>query len=74
MAPRKKPVLEPEQVTVPQEVKIEKPVTYTKAQLVDSAKYRNRKDLINAVLVDGKTYTIEEVEQRVEQFMRGTVK
>lgn len=36
---------------------------FTKAQLVASQRYVHRRDLIGALLEDGKTYTLNEVDQ-----------
>ena len=35
---------------------------FTKAQLVASQRYVHRRDLIGALLEDGKTYTLNEVD------------
>ncbi len=47
---------------------------FTKKQIIASARYRNRKDMVSALLDDGKTYTITEVDQKVDQIMKGKVK
>lgn len=47
---------------------------FTKEQIIASARYRNRKDMVSALLDDGKTYTITEVDQKVDQIMKGKVK
>ncbi len=46
---------------------------YTKEQLLASTKYANRRDLISALLDDGKTYTLTEVDALIEKFMKGKV-
>lgn len=46
---------------------------YSRAQLADSKRYANRRDLIGALLEDGKTYTLDEVDTLIEAFMRGKV-
>lgn len=48
--------------------------TYTKEQLAASQRYANRQDLINALLVPDKTYTLDEVEALIEKTMKGKVK
>lgn len=51
-----------------------KAATYTKEQLMASNRYANRRDLISALLEDGKTYTLKEVDALMEKFMKGKVK
>lgn len=46
---------------------------FSKQQLVESRKYANRRDLLKALLTDGKTYTIAEVDAAIEKFMKGKV-
>lgn len=47
---------------------------FTKEQILASAKYRNRRDLVNALLVDGENYTLEKVNEKMNDFMKGQVK
>lgn len=47
---------------------------FTKAQLVASQRYIHRRDLIGALLEDGKTYTLNEVDALIEKFMKGKVR
>lgn len=47
---------------------------FTKAQVLASKKYSNRQDILNALLVDGKNYTLTEVDALIEKFMKGKVK
>lgn len=47
--------------------------TYTVEQLVGSKRYANRRDLIRALLDSGKTYTLHEVEELIENYMKGKV-
>lgn len=51
-----------------------KAAAYTKEQLAASNRYANRRDLINALLETGKTYTSKEVDALIEKFMKGKVK
>lgn len=46
---------------------------YQKKEIVSSKKFRNRKDLLNAVLDEDKAYTMEEVKKVIEKFMKGKV-
>lgn len=47
---------------------------FTKQQVLASARYRYRRDLVSALLDDGRTYTIAEVGQMVDSFMKGKVR
>lgn len=47
---------------------------FSKEQLLESARFQHRKDLINALLACDKQYTIEMVEQMIEQYLKGKVK
>lgn len=47
---------------------------FTKEQLINSAKYKHRVDLINALLKDDATYTLSEVDKKINDFMKGAVK
>lgn len=47
---------------------------YTKAQILASKKYSNRQDILNALLVDGKSYPLSEVDALIEKFMKGKVR
>jgi hypothetical protein len=51
----------------------ENPVTFTKNQLVTSKKYAEKKDLLNALLVDDRSYTMTEVEEILNGFLKGKV-
>ena len=47
--------------------------TYTKEQLAASKRYANRRDLIRALLEDGKAYTLKEADELIEKYMKGKV-
>jgi len=47
---------------------------FTKGQLLASKKYANRRDILNALLADGKTYTTAQVDALIEKYMKGPVK
>ncbi len=49
-------------------------VLFTKEQILASKKYSNRRDVLGAILTDGKTYTLEQVDSLLEKFMKGKVK
>lgn len=63
---------EPTKVEQSEHVEQTKPV-FSKEQLVICGKYCNRKDLINALLDNDKKYTIEQVDNMIEKFMKGRV-
>ncbi|HFL3656001.1 TPA: hypothetical protein ACG3P3_003759 [Clostridioides difficile] len=44
---------------------------FTKEQIVNSKKYVNRKDLLNAILKEDKLYSFSEVENMINNFMKG---
>lgn len=46
---------------------------YTKDELKESEKFKNRRDAIEALLKDGVCYSIEEVEEIIREFMEGCV-
>lgn len=56
------------------ENKAEQAAAFTKAQLTASKKYANRRDIISALLDDGKTYTLDEVDALIDKYMKGKVK
>lgn len=47
---------------------------FTKRQVLASARYENRKDLVSALLRDDREYTMTEVNRLVDQTMKGQVK
>mgnify|MGYP006992982978 FL=1 len=47
---------------------------FSKAQLLRSARYETRRDLVGALLKDGVKYSIEEVDAAIETYMKGKVK
>lgn len=46
---------------------------FTKEQLLDSDRFRDRIDLVSTILSDGEDYTIEFVEEQIEKYMKGQV-
>ena len=53
-----------------EEVKEDK---YSKVQLVSSKKYAANRDLLQVLLEDGKSYTLKEVDNKIEKFRKGRV-
>lgn len=47
---------------------------FTKAQLINSKKYSNNKDVLAALLSEGESYSHGEVSKLIEDFMKGEVK
>lgn len=47
---------------------------YKKEQLLTSKKFENRKDVINIVVNDTEELTLDEVNKRIDTFMKGAVK
>lgn len=47
---------------------------FNKVQILASAQYANRRDLVNALLEDEKQYTKKEVDELINEFMKGKVK
>lgn len=46
---------------------------YTKEAFAASRKYANFRDLIGVLLVDGKDYTVAEVDKLIENYQKGEV-
>ncbi len=47
---------------------------FTKEQILNSKKYAHLKDLVSVLLLDSETYTFDEVDTRISNFMKGKVK
>ncbi len=54
------------------EVKQEAPV-FSKAKILASKRYINNRDALGAILDDKKEYTLAEVDDLLDKFMKGTV-
>ncbi|WP_270942512.1 hypothetical protein [Romboutsia lituseburensis] len=48
--------------------------TFTKSQIINSEKYRNRRDLLTAILEEDKNYSVEHVNTLIDKFMKSEVK
>ena len=46
---------------------------YTKGQILSSARYRARRDVLGALLEDGRGYTLEETDSMINKFMERKV-
>ncbi len=49
--------------------KLEQALAYTKEELIKSKTFRQYKDLLRALLVDGGTYTIDETKKKIDKFL-----
>lgn len=47
---------------------------FSKEQLLKSQKYKNERDLINALLKEDKKYSLSDVDKIIDDFMKGKVK
>lgn len=47
---------------------------FTKEQIVKAARFSRHIDIIDALLRDGERYTMEQVEERINKFLKGEVK
>ena len=47
---------------------------FTKEQILKSVMFENRRDLLTALLVDDKTYTLDAVNKILDKYMKGKVK
>ena len=63
-----------ENATTVNTAKENKAPVFTKEQLKTSAKYANRRDLLESLLEDGKEYAIVTVDEMIKKFMKGKVK
>lgn len=62
------------EVGVKKENNNNKEPVFTKEQILASGKYANRRDLVDALLNEGKTYKMETVDSMIEKFMKGKVR
>lgn len=46
---------------------------FSKKQLLTAARYADRKDLLSAVLEDGKEYTHDEAQALMDNYLKGKV-
>lgn len=47
---------------------------FTKAQILASVRYSNRKDVLGVLLDEQTSYTFDDVDKLLDKFMKGTVK
>lgn len=46
---------------------------FTKEQLLKSERFKDKRDLINALLTDNEKYSLAAVEEKINNFMEGQV-
>ena len=61
--------------TKKKETAVRKPAApaHSKEQLLRSRRYRMHRDLLGALLEEGREYTLDEVEKEIEHFTKGKV-
>lgn len=47
---------------------------FSKEQLTASSRFRERRDILEALLETGELYTVKAVEEKIESYMKGKVK
>lgn len=47
---------------------------FTKKSLLQSKKYLDRRDILNVLIKDDEEITLNEIDKRIEKFMKGSVK
>lgn len=66
----KKPKAQPTEEIEP----VRKENQFSKDQLIASDHFRGRQDIVNALLSSDETYTVDAVEKKINQYMKGKVK
>lgn len=49
-------------------------MTFLKQELLQAERYHGKKDLVSALLEDGRKYSLKEVDAVIDRFMKGKVK
>lgn len=47
---------------------------FSKEQLLSAERFRDRKDIVDALLDEKETYTVKTVEEKIEDYRKGKVK
>lgn len=47
---------------------------FSKEQILASAKYANKRDLVDALLTNSEKYTMEEIDKKISNYLEGKVK
>lgn len=48
--------------------------TYTREQVLKSVKYRKYRDIAGVVLEEGKQYTADDIQQKIDAFLKTPIK
>jgi len=48
-------------------------IGFTKESLVKSNRFKDKQDLVNAILDDGVEYTVNQVEDMIQNYLKGKV-
>lgn len=57
-----------------EENKVEKAIDkYTKEQIINSKKYNKYRDVLKSILEENKSYSIEDIEQKIKEFLKRKV-
>lgn len=48
--------------------------SFSKQQILSSGRFRDRRDIVEALLDEKEGYTVEAVEEKIENYMKGKVK
>jgi hypothetical protein len=48
-------------------------VKFSRKQILESARFKDKKDLVNAVCTANGMYSVEEVETAIEKYLKGKV-
>lgn len=59
--------------TAAKEAEKEVEVKFSKNQLLAAKRFSGKRDILEALLSDGETYTVKTVEQMIEKYMKGKV-
>lgn len=58
---------------MPKKNEVKEESTFTKQQIMKSSKFKSRIDLINTILKDDELYTIHDVEEKINKFLKRKV-
>ncbi len=47
---------------------------FTKEQLLASGRFRGRRDMAEALLEEGQSYTVRDVEEKIKEYQKGKVR
>ncbi len=53
---------------------VKEKVLYTKKQIIQSEIFKDRKDLLNVLIKDDESLALDDVNNRIDKFMKGGVK